>query len=203
MLTRITDRKIPCVYIHVYRITKNWGPGPYNSLRHADNKIFFGSLSNAKSKGSAHVLLGEESGKIWTCSCWEKGNFIMIIVFKYGQTWKVWLSPLSLSLYNPFKLLCNTMLMSAIIKRLFTSTLTKVHNYRLMNYRLRKICQHSVVWLQCAALGYQPSPPFLCLKNTIPLFLVKPHPLNLCKLSKPTLFRQYPLDISFLWTHLV
>ena len=88
MLTRITDRKIPCVYIHVYRITKNWGPGPYNSLRHADNKIFFGSLSNAKSKGSAHVLLGEGSGKIWTCSCWEKSNFIMINEFKYGQTWK-------------------------------------------------------------------------------------------------------------------
>ena len=22
MLTRVTDRKIPCVYIHVYRITK-------------------------------------------------------------------------------------------------------------------------------------------------------------------------------------
>ena len=94
MLTRITDRKIPCVYIHVYRITKKWGPVPYNSLRHADN---------AKSKGSAHVLLGEGSGKIWTCSCWEKGNFIMINEFKYGQTWKIWPSPLSLSLYSTFK----------------------------------------------------------------------------------------------------
>ena len=70
MLTRITDRKIPCVYIHVYRITKNRGPGPYNSLRHADNRRYFsGSLSNAKLRGSAHVLLGEGSGKIWTCSC--------------------------------------------------------------------------------------------------------------------------------------
>ena len=102
MLTRITDRKIPCVYIHVYRITKNWGPGPYNSLRHADNKIFFGSLSNAKSKGGAHVLLGEGSGEIWTCYCWKKGNFITINEFKYGQTWNIWSSPLSLSLYNPF-----------------------------------------------------------------------------------------------------
>ena len=63
----------------------------------------FGSFSNLKSKGCAHVLLGKGSGKIWTCSCWEKGNFIMINEFKYGQTWKIWPSPLSLSLYNPFK----------------------------------------------------------------------------------------------------
>ena len=35
--------------------------------------MFFGSLSNARSKKSAHVLLGEGSGKI---SCWEKGNFM-------------------------------------------------------------------------------------------------------------------------------
>ena len=59
-----------------------------------------------KSKGSAHVLLGEGSGKIWTCSCWEKGNLIMINEFKYGQTWKIRPSPLTLSLYNPFKKLC-------------------------------------------------------------------------------------------------
>ena len=104
MLTRITDRKTTCVNNHVYRITKNWGPGPYNSLRHADNRrYFFGSLSNAKSKGSAHDLLSEKSGKIWTCSCWEKVNFIIINEFKYGQTWKIWQSPLSLSLYSTFK----------------------------------------------------------------------------------------------------
>ena len=102
MLTRIIDRKIPCVHIHVYRITKNWGLGPYNSLRHADNR-YFSALSNAKSKGSARVLLGEGSGKIWTCFCWEKGNFIMITEFKYGQTWNIWPSPLSLSLHKPFK----------------------------------------------------------------------------------------------------
>ena len=63
----------------------------------------FGSFSNLKPKGCAHVLLGKGSGKIWTCSCWEKGNFIMINEFKYGQTWKIWPSPLSLSLYNLFK----------------------------------------------------------------------------------------------------
>ena len=90
MLARITDRKILCVYIHVYRIRKNWGPGPYNSLRHADNR-------------SAHVLLDEGSGKIWTCSCWEKGNYIMINEFKYGQTWTIRSSRLSLSLYSTFK----------------------------------------------------------------------------------------------------
>ena len=44
MLTRITGRKIPCVYIHVYQIIKNRGPGPYNSLRHADNTKYFSGL---------------------------------------------------------------------------------------------------------------------------------------------------------------
>ena len=64
MLTRIIDQKILCVYIHVYQIAKKGGPGPYNLLRHTDNrKYFFGFLSNAKSKGSAHDLLGEGSGK--------------------------------------------------------------------------------------------------------------------------------------------
>ena len=58
-------------------------------------------------KRSTHVLLGEGSGKILTCSCWEKGNFIIINEFKYGQTWKIWPSPLNLSLYNPFKLFCH------------------------------------------------------------------------------------------------
>ena len=45
-------------------------------------------------------LAAKEVGKIWTCSCWEKGNFIMINEFRYGQAWKNWPSPLSLSLYN-------------------------------------------------------------------------------------------------------
>ena len=74
----------------MYQITKNWGPGPYHSLCHADNKTFFRSLSNLKLKGRAHVLLGEGSGKIWTCSCY----FIMINEFKDGQTWKICPSPL-------------------------------------------------------------------------------------------------------------
>ena len=65
--------------------------------------MVFGSLSNEKSKGSAYVLLAREVEKIWKCSCWEKGNFIIINEFKYGQTWKNWPSPLSLSLYGTFK----------------------------------------------------------------------------------------------------
>ena len=56
-MTRITDWEIQCVYIHVYEIIKNWGPGPYNSLCHADNRKYFGSLSNAKSKGNNNNFL--------------------------------------------------------------------------------------------------------------------------------------------------
>ena len=56
MLTRIRDRKILCVYIHVYRITKNWGPGPYNSLRHADNKRYFSGLSLTRNEGKRTCL---------------------------------------------------------------------------------------------------------------------------------------------------
>ena len=64
MLTRITDRKIPCAYIHVYRITKNWGPGPYNSLRHADDRRYFSGLSLAQNRRKTHMLyLAREVGK--------------------------------------------------------------------------------------------------------------------------------------------
>ena len=86
MLTRITDQTFPCVYTHVYWITKNWVPGPYNSLPCADNRRYFLGLSPRQNQREPHVLLGEGSGKIWTCSCWEKGNFIIITEFRYGQT---------------------------------------------------------------------------------------------------------------------
>ena len=56
MLIRITDRKILCVYAHVYHIIKNRGPGPYNYLRHPDNRKYISGLSNAKSKGSGKNL---------------------------------------------------------------------------------------------------------------------------------------------------
>ena len=45
MLSRITDQKIPFVYIHVYKIVKNRGSGPYNLLRHTDNRKYFSDLS--------------------------------------------------------------------------------------------------------------------------------------------------------------
>ena len=64
ILTRITDWKIPCVYIHVYRITKNWEPGPYNSLRHADNRRYFSGLSLTQNLREAHMFyLAREVGK--------------------------------------------------------------------------------------------------------------------------------------------
>ena len=110
MLTRITDWKILCVYIHVYQITKNWGPGRYNSLCHADNRRYFSGLSLMWNQREAHMFyLVREVGKVghvlaekWLI-CWEMINFTMINEFKYGQTWKILPSPLNLSLYNPFK----------------------------------------------------------------------------------------------------
>ena len=105
MLTRITDRKIPYVYyIHIYRITKNWVPGPYNSLRHVDNRRYFSGLSLTRNRMKAHMFyLAREVGKFGHVLAEKKSNFTMINEFKYGQTWKIWPSPLSLSLYNPFK----------------------------------------------------------------------------------------------------
>ena len=115
MLTRITDQKIPCVYIHVYRITKNWGPGPYNSLRHADNRRYFSGLSLTRNRREAHMFyLAREVGKIWRCSCWEKGKFIMINEFKYDKTWKIWPSLLSLSLGSTFKHYIRSKLVSRV-----------------------------------------------------------------------------------------
>ena len=81
--TRIADWKIQCVCIRVYQIIKNWTPGPYKSI--IDNrKYVFGSLSNAKSKGSTHVLLGEGRWKNLDMFLLRKVNFIMINEFRYG-----------------------------------------------------------------------------------------------------------------------
>ena len=75
MLTGITDRKVQCVYIHVCQIIRNQGPGPYNSLRHADNRKYFSSLSLMQNQREAHMFyLAREVGKNWWCSSWEKGN---------------------------------------------------------------------------------------------------------------------------------
>ena len=104
ILTRSTDREILCVYIHVYQIIKNWGPGLYNSLCRADNRKYFSGLSLMQNHGEVHMFhLAREVGKIWRCSCWGKGNFIMINEIKYGQTWTIWPPPLTLSPYSTFK----------------------------------------------------------------------------------------------------
>ena len=104
ILTRITDWKIPCVYIHVYQIIKNQRPGPYNSLRHADNRKYCSGHSLTQNRSETHLIyMARKVGKIWRCSWWEKGYFVMINEFRYGQTWKIWPSPLNLSLYSTFK----------------------------------------------------------------------------------------------------
>ena len=53
---------------NVYQKIKNRGPGPYNSLRHADNKYFSG-LSLTRNRREAHMFhLAREVEKIWRCS---------------------------------------------------------------------------------------------------------------------------------------
>ena len=75
MLTGITDRKVQCVCIHVCQIIRNRGPGPYNSLRHADSRKYFSGLSLMQNQREAHMFyLAREVGKNWWCSSWEKGN---------------------------------------------------------------------------------------------------------------------------------
>ena len=60
----VNQNKIPCVYIHVYQIRKNWGPGPYNSLRHADSRRYFSGLSLTQNRREAHIIyLAREMGK--------------------------------------------------------------------------------------------------------------------------------------------
>ena len=59
-----------CVYTHVYRVIKNWGPGPYNSLRHADKRKYILGLSYSKSKGSTCVR------STWWGK-WEKGGYVL------------------------------------------------------------------------------------------------------------------------------
>ena len=64
MLTRITDWKIPSVYIHAYQITKNWGPDPYNSLYHVDNRRYFLGLFLMWNQREVHMFyLARKVGK--------------------------------------------------------------------------------------------------------------------------------------------
>ena len=96
-----------CSKSKVTPLTQNWGPGLYNSLHHIDNRKYFLGLCLTWNQSEAHMFyLEREVGKIWRCPCWDKGNFIMINEFKYGQNWKIWPSALSLSLYSTFKWFC-------------------------------------------------------------------------------------------------
>ena len=97
MLTRITDRKIPCVFIHVYCITKNWGPGPYNSLRHSDNRRYFSGLSLTRNRRKAHMFYSvRELGKFGYVLAEKKVtlsglmNFNMVKSEKFGHFYLVY-----------------------------------------------------------------------------------------------------------------
>ena len=104
ILTGITDQKILCVYSCLSNDIKTWGPGLYNPLCHTHDKKYFSDFSLTRNQREVCTIhLAKEVGEIWRCSCWEKGNFILIYEFKYDQTWKFWPSPLSLSIYNTFK----------------------------------------------------------------------------------------------------
>ena len=92
-----------CIYLSLPH-KKNRGPGPYNSLRHTDNRKCFSGLSLTRNRGEALFYLAWEVERIWRCYCCEKGKFIMIIEFKYRQTWKIWPSPLSLALSSTSKI---------------------------------------------------------------------------------------------------
>ena len=82
---------------------KNRGPGLYHYLCHADNRKYISGFSLLWKPREAHMFyLEREVEKLCRCSCWE-GNLIMINEFKYGKTWKIWPSTLSLSLYSTFK----------------------------------------------------------------------------------------------------
>ena len=66
------------MYIHVYQIIKNRGPGP---LRHADNRKYFSGLSLTQEV--------EGKGKNLEMFLLRKSNSILISEFRYGQTWKI------------------------------------------------------------------------------------------------------------------
>ena len=56
----------------------------------------------------------------------KKVKFIIINEFKYGQTWKIWLSPLSLSLYSTFE----------VQFLIFLSARVKIHQIPQVNFEL-------------------------------------------------------------------
>ena len=44
------------MFTHVYQIIKNWERGPYNSLRHADSRKYFSSLSLTRNRRKAQMF---------------------------------------------------------------------------------------------------------------------------------------------------
>ena len=99
---------------NLYFTDRNWIFKTVYSLRYADNRKYFSGLSLTRNRREAHVLPGERRGENLDMFLLRKGNFIMINEFRYGQTWKIWLSPLSLSLYRTFK--CKTYLNSKVLR---------------------------------------------------------------------------------------
>ena len=68
-------------------MTKNGGPGLYNSLYHAHNRRYFSGLSLMQNQREMHMFyLAREVGKFGHVLAKKKGNFIMINEFKYGKT---------------------------------------------------------------------------------------------------------------------
>ena len=115
MLTRITNQKILCVYIHVYRITKNWGPGPYNYLPHAYNRRYYSDLSLTRNRSEAHkfYLAGEieKFGHVLAekkVILWWLMNSNMVKPEKFGH----------LHLVYHFKIPLRTSILKNICKRL-------------------------------------------------------------------------------------
>ena len=133
-----------CVYIHVYQVITNWGPGPQNSLRHTDNRKYFLRLSLTQNRGKAHVFyLARKARQIWRCSCWGKGNSIMINELKYGQTWTIWPSHLVYHRTKPLKV------MKPITQQTFTSSkLTIKTRYEICSKLTIKIPERRLVVTQ-------------------------------------------------------
>ena len=74
------------MHIHLYEIIKNRGPGPYNSLRHADNGKCFSGLSVTQNpKKNARFTWRGKWEKLGVVLA-DKKVTILISDFKYGQT---------------------------------------------------------------------------------------------------------------------
>ena len=130
MLTRITDWKIQCVYIHVFQIIKNWVCGPYNFLCHADNRRYFLGLSFVKGHMFSLVRKVEKFGHVLA----EKRVIWLMNsnMVKYGKIWRSLLYHVSVPL-NTIKVLISKALLYVNYKE-FVSV-----NNVLREYNERKV----------------------------------------------------------------